>query len=97
MRDLDKSNGVQPLLNYWINYDKTLDVSETSFDPNRLNHNETVFTIGNGYLGTRGAFEEWYPGEQRTTFIHGVFDDAPVVFTELANAPDWTRVGDIPG
>ena len=67
-------------------------VSETSFDPNRLNHNETVFTIGNGYLGTRGAFEEWYPGEQRTTFIHGVFDDAPVVFTELANAPDWTEL-----
>ncbi|HWR65009.1 MAG TPA: glycoside hydrolase family 65 protein [Bellilinea sp.] len=71
---------------------KLWNISETSFEPDRLNHNETVFTIGNGYLGTRGAFEEWYPGEQRTTFIHGVFDDAPVVFTELANAPDWTEM-----
>ena len=67
-------------------------ISESSFDPSRLRHNETVFTLGNGYLGTRGVFEEWYPDEQRTTFIHGVFDDVPVVFTELANAPDWTEM-----
>jgi beta-phosphoglucomutase len=64
-------------------------ISNTSFDPARLHHKETIFTIGNGYLCTRGAFEEGYPGEQRATFIHGVFDAAPIVFTELANAPDW--------
>ncbi len=64
-------------------------VVERDFDPKRMHHSETVFTIGNGYLGTRGAFEERVSGEMRATFLHGVFDDAPVVFTELANAPDW--------
>jgi trehalose/maltose hydrolase-like predicted phosphorylase len=64
-------------------------LSEDSFDPKKQHHKETVFTIGNGYLCTRGAFEEGYPSDHRATFIHGVFDKAPIVFTELANAPDW--------
>jgi kojibiose phosphorylase len=64
-------------------------VSETAFDPARQHHAETIFTIGNGYLCTRGAFEEGYPGDRRATFLHGVFDAAPIVVTELANAPDW--------
>ncbi len=64
-------------------------ITENSFDPASQNHKETIFTIGNGYLSTRGALEEGYPGESRASFVHGVFDDAPVVFTELANAPDW--------
>ena len=67
-------------------------IKETSFDPGRLNHGETVFTIGNGYLGSRGVLEEGYPGEIRSTFLHGVFDDVPIVFTELANAPDWLEL-----
>ena len=67
-------------------------VSENSFDPEKQHHKETVFTIGNGYLSTRGAFEEGYPADSRGTFIHGVFDEAPVVFTELANAPDWLPI-----
>jgi len=67
-------------------------ISESSFNPERIRHNETVFTQGNGYLGTRGAFEEFYPDEQRATFVHGVFDDLPVVFTELVNFPDWLEV-----
>ena len=67
-------------------------VIEKSFNPEKLHHSETVFTLGNGYLGTRGAFEEHYPGERRATFLHGVFDDVPVVFTELANAPDWLEM-----
>lgn len=70
----------------------TWTIVERTFDPGRLHHGETVYTIGNGYLGTRGAFEEPYAGEMRATFLHGVFDDAPVVFTELANAPDWLEL-----
>src|SRR3989304_3949594 len=64
-------------------------ISEDSFDSKHQHHKETIFTIGNGYLATRGAFEERYPDDRRATFIHGVFDEAPIVFTELANAPDW--------
>ncbi|HEX9331442.1 MAG TPA: glycoside hydrolase family 65 protein, partial [Anaerolineales bacterium] len=64
-------------------------ISEEIFNPEKQHHKETIFTIGNGYLSTRGAFEEGYPGDSRATFVHGVFDDVPLVFTELANAPDW--------
>lgn len=64
-------------------------ISETQFEPKKQHHQETIFTIGNGYLSTRGAFEEGYPGDRRATLMHGVFDAAPLVVTELANAPDW--------
>ncbi len=67
-------------------------LTEASFSPEQLHHSETIFTIGNGYLGSRGVFEEAFPGEVRSTFLHGVFDDVPIVFTELANAPDWMEL-----
>jgi trehalose/maltose hydrolase-like predicted phosphorylase len=67
-------------------------ITEETFHSEKLHHKETVFTIGNGYLSTRGVFEEKYPGEMRATFMHGVFDDVPVVFTELVNAPDWLEM-----
>ncbi|MGH2625485.1 MAG: beta-phosphoglucomutase, partial [Anaerolineales bacterium] len=65
---------------------------EERVDRCRLNSQETLFSIGNGYLGTRGVFEEGFPGEQRATLLHGVFDDAEVGFTELVNAPDWLNL-----
>lgn len=67
-------------------------INEEQFNPEKLNHSETVYTIGNGYLSTRGTFEEYFPGENRSTFIHGIFDDVPVTFTELANSPDWLEM-----
>ena len=62
---------------------------EPEFDPVKLRARETVFTIGNGYLGTRGSFEEGYPDALPATLVHGVYDDVPGVYTELANCPDW--------
>jgi beta-phosphoglucomutase len=62
---------------------------EPEFDPAKLRARETVFTIGNGYLGTRGSFEEGYPAALPATLVHGVYDDVPGVYTELANCPDW--------
>lgn len=64
-------------------------VTEPHFDPAQLRARETVFTIGNGYLGTRGSFEEGYPKALPTTLISGLYDDIPLVYTELANCPDW--------
>ncbi len=62
---------------------------ETQFDPTLLQSRETVFTIGNGYLGTRGSFEEGFSKDSPATFVQGVYDDVPVVYTELVNCPDW--------
>ncbi|MBW4509097.1 MAG: beta-phosphoglucomutase [Scytonematopsis contorta HA4267-MV1] len=64
-------------------------LSETKFAPEQIHQRETVFTIGNGYLGTRGCFEEGYPRAVPVTLVHGVYDDVPIVYTELANCPDW--------
>ncbi|MCG9891306.1 MAG: beta-phosphoglucomutase [Thermosynechococcaceae cyanobacterium MS004] len=64
-------------------------VLETQFSPELLHTRETVFTLGNGYLGTRGSFEEGYPQAVPATLIHGVFDAVPIVYTELANCPNW--------
>ena len=67
----------------------TWQVNEPQFEADRQHHRETIFTLGNGYLSTRGSFEERYPLDRQATLIHGMWDDVPVVFTELANAPDW--------
>jgi beta-phosphoglucomutase len=64
-------------------------ILETEFNPTRQHAQETVFTLGNGYLGTRGTFEEGYPNESTAVLIHGIFDDAPIVTTELVNCPNW--------
>lgn len=45
---------------------------ETRFDPTLLQSRETVFSIGNGYLGTRGSFEEGFSKDSPATFVHGV-------------------------
>jgi kojibiose phosphorylase len=39
----------------------TWKIVEAAFQPEKLRHKETIFTIGNGYLSTRGVFEEGYP------------------------------------
>lgn len=62
---------------------------ENQFDPDQSHSRESLFTIGNGYLGTRGSFEEGYTRSLPATLIHGVYDEVPVVYTELANCPDW--------
>jgi kojibiose phosphorylase len=71
-----------PLYTDWV-------LIERGFDPNQLHARETVFTIGNGYLGTRGSFEEGYPRSMPATLINGVYDAVPVLYTELVNCSDW--------
>ncbi len=67
-------------------------IVEPAFRPERQHHLETILTQGNGYLGTRGSFEERFPEDRQGTFVHGIWDDIEIGFTELVNAPDWTAV-----
>ena len=64
-------------------------VHENRYDPTALNHKESVFTVGNGSMCVRGSFEEGHPGENAACFVHGVWDDMPLNFTELAALPRW--------
>ena len=65
------------------------EIVEKAFPGEDYAYKETVFTIGNGYFASRGSFEEGYPGENPTTFVHGVFNDVPTFGTELVNFPSW--------
>ena len=64
-------------------------LTETQLCPEQLNARETTFTLGNGYLSSRGSFEEGYPGSNAMTLINGVYDAIPIFYTELANCPNW--------
>ena len=64
-------------------------VRQSGHDPARANYFETVFTVGNGRIGTRGSLEEGHRGDWPGTYINGVYDshDSPVI--DLVNTPDW--------
>ncbi len=74
---------------YQLNDSEGWEIIETSFNPSELHHKETVFTLGNGYLGVRGSFEEGYTHEHSGTIINGVYDDVAIAATEIVNCPNW--------
>jgi beta-phosphoglucomutase family hydrolase len=73
----------------------------SGFDPGDEKLRETLTTVGNGYLGTRGAYEcecssyYFYPG----TYISGIFNKTPsevqgrdIWNNDLVNCPNWLPV-----
>jgi kojibiose phosphorylase len=64
-------------------------ITESGFDAERANTFETLFTVGNGRLGTRGTLEEGHVGEVSGTYLSGVYDGYQVPVIDLVNAPDW--------
>ena len=64
-------------------------VEESGFDVGRANYHETLFTVGNGRMGTRGSLEEGHLGQLSGTFLNGVYDGHGVPVIDLANCPDW--------
>jgi alpha,alpha-trehalose phosphorylase len=57
---------------------------ETRFHRRYLPQAETLFSIGNGYLGLRGNFEEGRPVHQAGTFVNGFHETWPIVYGEGA-------------
>jgi len=55
---------------------------------------ETMFTLGNGYMATRGSHEDGLLAGGPATFVAGVFDcdPDPDEVTELVSMPDWLPV-----
>ena len=64
-------------------------IVEDGFTAAMANTYETLFTTGNGYLGTRGSLEEGHEGALPGTFLRGVFDHHDSAVTDLVKAPDW--------
>ena len=59
-------------------------IIQKKFAPQYLAQNETLFAIGNGYLGFRGNHEEGTPVEHRGTFINGFHEQWPIRYEESA-------------
>jgi alpha,alpha-trehalose phosphorylase len=57
---------------------------EKRFYPRFLPQAETIFSVGNGYLGMRGNFEEGRPVFQSGTFVNGFYESWPIVYGEEA-------------
>ena len=57
---------------------------QKKFSPQYLAQDETVFAIGNGYMGFRGNHEEGTPVVQRGTFINGFHEQWPIRYGESA-------------
>jgi kojibiose phosphorylase len=75
--------------------DRSFLVVEEGFNPLREREVESVFTMANGYLGTRGSLPEQDESSNPATLVSGIFDRrsqrAP---EELVIFPDWlfTRI-----
>src|SRR3954464_5850001 len=72
--------------------DSRWQVVENGFAPELANTYETLFTTGNGYLGTRGSLEEHHEGALPGTFLRGVFDHHDSAVVDLVKAPDWATL-----
>lgn len=55
---------------------------------------ESLFAIGNGYIGNRGSLAEGSPLSAPATFVAGIFEqsETPGSVPELMLLPDWTGV-----
>ncbi|MFA9216661.1 MAG: glycoside hydrolase family 65 protein [Sphingomonadaceae bacterium] len=63
-------------------------IRETSFDTASHFLDETLFALGNGYIGLRGSHEEGYSGPAGTsldgTYLNGFYESEPIQYPEAA-------------
>lgn len=63
-------------------------IVEEDWDPKKQSVRESQFSLGNGFIGSRGILEEIPYGAQAGTFIAGLFDKAGAKVSELVNLPN---------
>ncbi|WP_408011210.1 glycoside hydrolase family 65 protein [Pseudalkalibacillus sp. A8] len=68
-------------------------INDEKFDLRYLNKFATLMTLGNGYLGLRGTYEEDYPGQTRGMYIAGIYNKmTPNESSDLVNLPDLVGI-----
>ncbi|HBG49509.1 MAG TPA: hypothetical protein DDW90_08425 [Cyanobacteria bacterium UBA9971] len=68
-------------------------LSEKSYLPVNERDIETLFSMGNGYIGARNSLEEFYPQSTPGTFLAGFYEkDIYNDFNILVKIPDWTSI-----
>lgn len=73
----------------------TWSLVEEGFNLAREHEIEALFTISNGYLGTRGSLAEGSSLSAPATYIAGIFSEPllPRSVPGLARGPDWLQLG----
>src|ERR1017187_2454597 len=66
-------------------------VTEKRYNDEFADRAETVFALGNGFVGVRGSFEEGRPALLPGTFVSGFHETWPIVHAE--EAPGLARQG----
>ncbi len=79
-------------------------IIEEGFHPDRNRESESIFSIGNGYMGQRANFEEHYSGDSlKGNYVAGVYypdktragwwkNGYPEYFAKVLNAPGWIGI-----
>jgi maltose phosphorylase len=79
-------------------------IIEEGFNPGMNRESESIFSIGNGYMGQRANFEEHYSGDSlQGSYIAGVYypdktrvgwwkNGYPEYFAKVLNAPNWIGI-----
>jgi alpha,alpha-trehalose phosphorylase len=82
-------------------------ITEKEFKIKNNHHNETIFSLGNGYMGLRGTFEEDIKNPSLETtpgfYINGIYENEEITYGEFApkqpqeyqsmiNLMDWKTI-----
>lgn len=79
-------------------------IIEEGFDAERVKSSESLFSIGNGAMGQRANFEEYYTGKTfQGSYIAGIYypdktkvgwwkNGYPEYFAKVLNAPNWIGI-----
>ncbi|MFC1617227.1 glycoside hydrolase family 65 protein [Candidatus Margulisiibacteriota bacterium] len=65
-------------------------LSEETFKKSKIQVNESLFMLGNGYLNLRGSLEENTKNSYRGMYLAGVFNQSESDVEELVKCPVWT-------
>ena len=83
---------------------KEWSIIEKGFNPERIKSSESLFSLGNGAMGQRANFEEYYSGPTfQGSYIAGVYypdktrvgwwkNGYPEYFAKVINAPNWIGI-----
>ena len=67
-------------------------IYEDGISREKMRFQETIFTLGNGYIGVRGILEEGYEEECAGTYIAGIYDQGKGQSSEIVNVPNPFRM-----
>ena len=79
-------------------------IIENQFDKERTKASESIFSLGNGYMGQRANFEEDFSGDSlQGSYIGGIYypdktrvgwwkNGYPEYFAKVLNAPNWIGI-----